>query len=161
MVRKTERFYTNPGDPIHVLYAPSVAASGDFELKVCGKENTDEIIQSYAESTDIRVILARVAAGEVDLLQQRSGSFGDFTRMPTSLAEALQLQMDSNKLFNSLPVDVRRQFNDSPEQFFAAAGSEEWFKSLGMVKAADPKDAHTAPPLASERSSSADSVASS
>lgn len=126
-------FRSNPGNPEHVLYSPKVLANGEIELKPSGVENTDEIIQSFAESTDIRLILSRVAAGDLQVLKQRTGSFGDFTQMPKTFAEVLQLQIDSKNLFDSLPIDVRDKFNGDPSQFFAQSGSPEWFEKLDSV----------------------------
>lgn len=130
---KGKEFYTNPGDPIHIIYAPVVGKEGSIELVPSGKENTDDYIQSFAESTDIRIILNRVAQGEVELLSKTAGSYGDFTQAPKTLAEALQLQMDSNRLFQALPVETRRKFDDDPNKFFAAAGTDDWFNKIADV----------------------------
>ena len=93
-MKKVDRsgLYTNPGSPVHVLYSPVVSPDGGIALKEQGKENTDEIINSFAETTDIRIILQRVNAGEIDLLEQVKGTYGDFTGAPKTLAEMLQLQ---------------------------------------------------------------------
>lgn len=133
MKYQTKRFYSDPGSPIHVLYAPKVAPDGSVELVESGVENTDEYIQSFKESTDLATILARVGAGETELLHQRTGSYGDFTKLPQTYAEALQLQIDSNNLFRSLPVDVRQKFDNDPNKFFASSGTEEWYKKIESV----------------------------
>lgn len=137
MMRKVREIFSNPGDPKHPIYKPVVGKDGVVDLEISGYENTDEIIQSYAESTDIRVILQRVAAGEVQLLNQRNAMFGDFTGMPKTYAEMLQLHINSNRLFESLPLDVRQQFNNDPNQFFAQAGNSEWFEKLDPILPAE------------------------
>lgn len=127
-------FVTCPGSPEHILYAPKVLPSGEIELVPSGVENTDDKIQSFAESTDIRMILARVEAGDMTALQARPrGSFGDFTEMPKTFAEVLQLQIDSKNLFDSLPKDIKDKFNGDSLQFFAQAGSDEWLEKLDPV----------------------------
>lgn len=136
---KTERYYTCPGDPIHIIYRPSVDKEGNIELVESGKENTDDIIQSYAESCDIVTILARACNGEPELLNQRQGTFGDFTQMPKTFAEMLQLQIDSNRLFDSLPSDVKDKFGNDSNKFFAQAGTKEWAETLGDVLSVDNK----------------------
>lgn len=151
VIGRGREFITNPGDPIHTIYAPVVGRDGNIELQVAGKENTDEIIDSYLESTDIRIILNRVANGEVELLNKTAGSYGDFTKAPKTLAEALQLQMDSNRLFQSLPVDTRRQFDDDPNKFFAAAGSTEWFEKLADILPEQMRSMNNAPPAPAEK----------
>lgn len=138
MVKK-ERFYTNPGNPIHIIYRPSVDKDGNIELVESGKENTDDIIQSYTESCDIVTILARACNGEPELLNQRQGTFGDFTQMPKTFAEVLQLQIDSNRLFDSLPGDVKDKFGNDPNKFFVQAGTKEWAETLGDVLSVENK----------------------
>lgn len=122
---------SNPGNPIHTIYAPKVAKDGTIELVESGFENTDDIIQSYAESCDMSVILSRVANGETELLNQRKGLFGDFTQMPSTYAEVLQMQIDSVNLFNSLPTDVKAKFDNDSNKFFVQAGNEDWINKLG------------------------------
>lgn len=124
---------SNPGSPIHQLYAPKVDPDGNITLVEAGIENTDDYINSFADSCDIHTILTRVQNGEVDLLKSRPGSYGDFTKMPQTYAEMLQLQLDSNRLFASLPVDVRAKFDHDPAQFMAQSGTIDWFKKIEGV----------------------------
>lgn len=153
---KRERFYSDPGTPVHQLYAAKVAPDGTIDLVESGVENTDEYIQSFKESTDISVILTRVGAGELDLLYKRPGSYGDFTQLPKTYAEALQLQIDSNNLFNSLPVSVKQKFDNDAAKFFAQSGTKEWFDNIRDVippevqKAIYPPAADIAPVIESE-----------
>lgn len=128
-----KRFVSNPGETEHILYAPKVDKEGNIELVEAGKENIREKINSYAESTDISIILQRVAQGDLSGLQVNPGMYGDFTEMPKTYAEFLQLEIDSNNLFNKLPLDVRAEFDYDPQKFFAQAGTEEWQKKLGDV----------------------------
>lgn len=124
---------SNPGSPVHVLYAPKVGSNGSVELVKSGIEDTDAYIQSFEESTDIRLVMAQLKAGDTSALNKRPGAYGDFTKAPKTFAEALQLQIDSNRLFDSLPLDVKRQFNNSSSEFFASAGSSEWFDKISPV----------------------------
>ena len=101
--------FSNPGSPIHEIYSPVVKDDGSIELEVSGVENTDEYIQSFLESCDINVIVSRIENGELDLLNQRTGSFGDFTDMPKTFAEMLQLKIDSELMFNSLPIEIKQK----------------------------------------------------
>lgn len=133
MIRRNEKFFSNAGSPYRTVYSPKVDQNGNIELVESGVENTAEFINSFKESTDISVILARVAAGDMSALNQRNGIFGDFTGMPKTYAEFLQLQIDSNNLFNSLPVEVRDKFGNDPNKFLAESGSKEWVEKLGDV----------------------------
>lgn len=131
------KFVSDPGTKFHKLYAPKVGKDGVIDLVESGVEDTDALIQSYAESTDLNVILSRVANGETELLHQRNGIFGDFTGMPKTYAEALQLHIDSNRLFASLPDEVRKKFDYDENKFFATAGENDWFENVKSVMPAD------------------------
>lgn len=129
------RFFKNdkfscPGDPIHIIYSPVVEDDGSVRLVESGKENTDDIIQSYAESCDLNVIIQRYLNGDLDALNQKVGTYGDFTQMPKTYAEALQMKIDSERLFDSLPVDYKRKFDNDPNKFFVQAGTKEWLEIL-------------------------------
>lgn len=126
--------FSNPGDPIHIIYGPKVNDDGTVDLIEVGKENTDDIIESHRESTDMNIILAKIAAGDDSVLNQRKGMFGDFTEMPKTYAEALQMQIDAERMYDSLPVDVKSKFDNDKNKFFALAGTEEWLDKCGFEK---------------------------
>ena len=122
---------SNPGSPIREVFAPKVKSDGSIEVLPTGKENTDAIIQSFAQSTDISFILAKLAAGDTSVLHQGNPIFGDFTHMPKTYAEVLQLQIDAGRAFDRLPVEVKREFDNDVNKFMASAGSKEWIEKLG------------------------------
>lgn len=124
---------SDSGSPVEVVYAPKVLDNGEIELVEVGLKNTDEEIQSYKDSTDIRLILARCDAGDYSGLNVKTPLYGDFTEMPKTYAELLQLQIDSNNLFDSLPADVRYKFDNDPNKFFAASGTKEWYQKIEKV----------------------------
>lgn len=139
---------SNPGSPIHQLYAPKVMKNGRVELVESGTENIQDIINSHRDSTDIHQIMQRVMHGQIELLSKRPGSYGDFTKFPKTFAEALQLQIDSNRLFDTLPPDVKAQFHGDANQFLAAAGTEDWFKKIEKVLPDEVKNVIMPPPPA-------------
>lgn len=126
---KNDRF-TCSGDPIHILYSPVVRDDGTVDLVESGKENTDEIIQSFAESCDLSVIIQRYLNGDIEALNQNVGMYGDFRDAPKTFAEALQLKIDAERMFDSLPVEYKQKFDNDANKFFVKAGSEEWLKIL-------------------------------
>lgn len=130
---------SNPGSAIHVLYGPKVTKNGEFELVEIGEENIHDYIQSQKELTDMSYILSRMAAGDTSVLAGE-GMYGDFTTMPDTLAGMLQLQLDSNRLFDSLPFDVREKFDFDQNKFFAQSGTEDWFKKISSVLSDDVKN---------------------
>ena len=146
-----DRIQSHPGNPIKQLYAGSYNERGQVELKEDGTEDLYAYIQSFAESTDIHSILRRFENGEVDVLEKVQGFYGDITEMPHTYAEALQRIADSEKVFMSLPVDVRAKFNHSFSEFLAASQNDDFLDRMGLkpdvqpdpataVSAADSKD---------------------
>lgn len=67
-------------------------------------------------------------------LHHQVGLFGDFTQMPTTYAEALQLVIDGRREFNALPLDVKNSFNNDFRQFLATAGTPEWAEKLSSLR---------------------------
>ena len=127
-----DRIQTCPGNPIKQLFSGSYNERGQVELKPDGTENLYAFIQSFAESTDIHAIMRRFQNGEVDVLEKVQGFYGDVTEMPKTYAEALQRIADSEKVFMSLPVDVRAKFNHSFSEFLAASNDADFLDRLGV-----------------------------
>lgn len=133
-----DRIQSHPGNPIKQLYAGSYNERGQVELKEDGTEDLYAFIQSFAESTDIHSILKRYQNGEVDVLEKVQGFYGDITEMPHTYAEALQRIADSEKVFMSLPVDVRAKFGHSFSEFLAASQDADFLDRLGVTPTEQP-----------------------
>ncbi len=127
-----DRIQSNPGNPIKQLYSGSYNERGQVELKEDGTEDLYAFIQSFAESTDIHAIMRRYQNGEIDVLEKVQGFYGDVTEMPKTYAEALQRIADSEKVFMSLPVDVRAKFGHSFSEFLAASNDADFLERLGV-----------------------------
>ncbi len=127
-----DRIESNPGNPLKQLYAGSYNERGQVELREDGTENLYDFIQSFAESTDIHAIMRRFENGEVDVLEKVQGFYGDVTDMPKTYAEALQRISDSERVFMSLPVDVRAKFGHSFSEFLAASNDSDFLERLGV-----------------------------
>lgn len=133
------RVKSHPGNPIKQLYTGSYNERGQVELKEDGTEDLYAFIQSFAESTDIHVLLRRYQNGEVDVLEKVQGFYGDVTEMPHTYAEALQRIADSEKVFMSLPVDVRAKFGHSFSEFLAASQDADFLDRLGVKPEVQPE----------------------
>lgn len=127
-----DRIISHPGNPIKQLYNGSFNERGQVELKEDGTEDLYAYIQSFAESTDIHSILKRYQNGEADVLERVQGFYGDITEMPHTYAEALQRIADSEKVFLSLPVEVRAKFGHSFTEFLAASQDADFLDRLGV-----------------------------
>ena len=140
-----DRIKSNPGNPIKQLYAGSYNERGQVELKENGTEDLYDYIQSFAESTDIHSILRRFENGEVDVLEKVQGFYADITEMPRTYAEALQRIADSEKVFMSLPVDVRAKFNYSFSEFLSASQDADFLDRIGLKSDEQPESVPAVP----------------
>lgn len=122
-------------------YAPHVDEEGNIELEVVGEDDLYDMIQSHADSVDIRVLLKRFQLGDQSALGVPHGVFGDFTEMPTSYAEMLNKLNKARGIFDSLSVEQRAKFDHDFNQFIATLGSEEWLDKMGYEPPADPASA--------------------
>ncbi len=116
---------TTPGSGMKDTYKMHVDADGKRELKKSGEYNLYADIQSYKDSVSIDYILSRFVNGDETALSRVQGIYGDFTQMPTTMAELQQRVIDAEHLFNNLPLDIREQYNFSASEFFAQLDSDK------------------------------------
>lgn len=126
-------FHTESGDPVHVLYSPRISKNGSVELVQSGKENIPDKIASFRSQTDFAYILKRLQLGDTSVLNVGSPMYGDFTNVPKSMAEAMQIQIDAEKTFLNLPLDVRNSFDHDFRKWLVSAGSPDWLAKMRPV----------------------------
>lgn len=112
-------FVSNPGSPLHKVMHGEVQDDGSIKLVVDRIEDTDELINAQAPATRIENIMARIQAGEIQLLNQKHGFYLDTENMPKTYAEFLDLMHRGEEYFNRLPVEVKEKYNNDFSQFFA------------------------------------------
>lgn len=140
-VSKPNSFVTNSGSPFHVLYSSKVLGNGKVELLESGKEDIQELIDSYRDTTDMSFIVHQLMLGNESVVNVRSGAmYGDFTSVPSSLAEAQQMMIDAENAFYELPLDVRSQFDNDWMKWQSTVGSDEWVKKMEVVTASSSLD---------------------
>lgn len=127
------KLFSEKGSEIHILYKPVVDEKGNIDLVESGKENLWDIIQSAKDSCDITVILSQ-AQYDPSVLNKAVGVFGDFTKMPETYAEMLQLQIDAKRYFDKLPIELKKKFDNDSMKFMAQAGEKDWFEKLGVIE---------------------------
>lgn len=127
------RVFSNPGSPEKILYGSKYDEQGRLVLEEKGKENIYDFIQSFRDSVDIHVILARFQNGDTEALQKVQGFYGDFTEMPKNYAELLNTVNSGESFFNSLPVDVRSKFGHSFAEFMASVSDGSYLEKLGVA----------------------------
>ena len=144
-----ERIHAEAGSRVKQLYAGRYDANGRVVLEEKGTEDLYGFIQSFADSVDINVILARFANGDTEALSRAQGFYADVTDFPPNMAEALNRINQAQEMFNSLPLDVRQKFDCSFEQFLSQSGTEDWLSKMGMSPAR-PVETETTPEVQPE-----------
>lgn len=120
------------GTKTEPVYQTVIDKNGVKDLKKTGETNVYDIIQESLEQSKIENIIRRAREGDPTALGITEGQYIDSTEIPESLAEAQQLIIKLKNEFDKLPIDVRRQFNMSAEEYVASYGSETWIKALGI-----------------------------
>lgn len=129
------KIHTNPGSPIHVIYSGKVMKDGTVKLQETGKENIKEKIQSFKSITDISFIRQRLMMGDESVLNRAQAFFGDYTGVPDSMPEVLQMFIDGEQAFYSLDPEMRNKFDNDYRKWFATAFTDEWINKMGVYKA--------------------------
>lgn len=136
----TKSFYTrwnhpkNKGLDLHVIYEPEyievIKKDGSKTLEVTGQKNIYEYIQSFAEQSKIENILHAAAMGDLSVFNQRETTYADATTLPKTLMEAQNLVLRMKQEFETMPLEVREIFNNSPEMYVNMMGTEEFKEKM-------------------------------
>lgn len=129
-VRDGDRVFSESGSTVKVKYSPRIDERGVLVLVETGKEDLAAYINSFAEECDIHVIMKKFANGQTDVLSKVQGTYGDFTGAPTSLADMFNRVKAGEEVFNSLPAEVKKEFNNSFTEFAVATGEKDFFDRL-------------------------------
>lgn len=113
------------GSPTVPKFRSVIKRDGDIELVPDGVRYVDLEIQSYADSCDLNVIIARYLSGDFNAIPDPSKSvYSDLTDLPRTRQEVLQAVIDAEKAFSELPLEARQKYNNSWQQFYLAFEQE-------------------------------------
>lgn len=114
-------------------YSMQIDEKGHKTLKKVGETNVYQKIQEGLEDTLIENILTRAALGDNKALNRIQGNYLDCTEMPETLADAQNRILLLKSEFDRLPIELRREYNFSAEEFVADAGSTKWNELMGIT----------------------------
>lgn len=138
-LEKHSAFYSPTGNGTIEEYQLKFDKDTGTEVLVkIGIRNTQEEIQSFAESANITNIIERFVNGETDILNSVDGVYGDFREAPTSYAEYFKRVKEAEKIFNQLPDEIKDKFDNSAEKFFLEFGTDSF-----ITKVSDLDDPNT------------------
>ena len=125
--------FSNGGSRFRQIREPLVK-DGKISVEVVGKEDLQDYINSFADSVDVDLIVARAVNGDPDALNQRQAMYGDFTQFPKTYAEMLDKMIQGQTLFESLPLDVRNRFDNNVYTFLSQMDEPDWLEKAGFVQ---------------------------
>lgn len=137
-----ETSYITSGSRYQDTYGYEINKYGIKELVKTGETDLYALIQESLEETKIENILKRVAMGD-DTVIRPDGIYADTTEAPKNLIEARQQIQHLENVWNGLPIDTKRKYNMSVEDFIAKSGTEGWLVDMGLLTKADPATAQT------------------
>lgn len=126
------KMYTDPGSDVKIIYEGKLQKDGTILLTEVGKESMQDMINSFADQCDMAWIIKNLEMGNMEVLNKVPACFGDFSEMPKTYAEILQLRIDAETAFHRLPGETQQKFNNNFNQWFMEAGSEEWNEKMSI-----------------------------
>lgn len=121
---------TITGRPLHNNYQIRINEKGHKTLYKIGEHNLQAEIQAGTEENEISTILERYKGGDKDALNKAQAGYVDLTKCPKDLREAQDSILKLKNEFKTLPIDIRRQFDMSPEKYIHDYGTEKWIKIM-------------------------------
>lgn len=141
-IPKISDLLSSSGDLFKPVLSGKLMADGTIKLSEVDRIDIKAEINSHASTCDMAYILSRLKVGDISVINQREGAYGDFTVFPKTYAEMLQLVQAGEDAFDSLPVDVRSQFDNNINKWFASIGSDDWCEKMKVQKPTFPVDVH-------------------
>lgn len=117
----TSKFVSDCGKPTIEEYAVNIdKKTGVVDYKPTGEfRNVQDMIDAAYESVEIHSLMKRFQLGDTDVFNQRQGFYADVTDMPKNMAEMFARVNDCKEHFDSLPVDIKEEFNNSYTEYFS------------------------------------------
>lgn len=108
------------------VYKRIKCPDGCYRLEKVGETDIQDLIDSYANETDINRIMRRYAEGDVSVLARMQGVYYDAVGAPTNLTTAFETVKHAKEYFNQLPAAVQREFGSLGGFLGAIRTVEDW-----------------------------------
>ncbi|QCS36174.1 minor capsid protein [Capybara microvirus Cap1_SP_147] len=120
-------YFSNPGKRVKKEYKMTILKDGKKELIECGETDIQNFINSFHDDTELHHVIEKYQMlQDPTLLNVHPGWYGDVSDFPNTLADMYRLTQNATDFFNSLPVDIRKEFNFSDTQFYASVGTDAY-----------------------------------
>lgn len=126
-----KRYHITSGSRFENEYQEEIdKKTGRKTLKLIGKKDIYALIQQDLESTKIENILHKLAVGDLSVLRQAQLTYVDENDFPKSLMEAQNIIIKTKQEFDKLPLEVKKLFNNSAEQYVSEMGTKDFIDKL-------------------------------
>lgn len=116
--------YTEPGMKVVPVYGFVKNKETDLnELKQVGEKNQYAEIQSYRDSVDLNLLLARFTNGDLGALNQREAFYADTLDVPNLYRDILDSNILLERAFAALPESERAKYSGDIDQWLAQLGN--------------------------------------
>ncbi len=132
--------FTSSGDLMKPVLSGKLMADGTIKLTEVDQIDIKAEINSHASTCDMAYILSRLKLGDISVINQKVGAYGDFTVFPKTYAEMLQLVQAGEAAFDSLPLEVRSKFDNNVNKWFSQIGTDDWCEKMNVQKPTFPVD---------------------
>ena len=109
---------TPPGDRHRSIFRKAKSPEGFPTLVEVGRQDFQEVIDSFAHSCDIRTLIKRYEAGDTSVLARVQGIYADVTDLPNDLMSAHEILNNARITYDSLTQEQKRDFGTF-DQFLA------------------------------------------
>ena len=125
--KNIKELFSNSGERIGKTYEYKTI-DGIKNLVPNGEVDRQELIDSFALSQDINYMISKFLNGDTSVLNPSEGNYGDFTNFPTTYAELFDRVQICKNVFESMPAEIKKEFDNSAESFWTQFGSERFDK---------------------------------
>lgn len=101
--------------------------------------------QNFADETNINKIMAQFRkTGLIEHVNKHQGHYGDYSE-PIDFQAALNLVNEAERMFLSLPADIRKHFNNNPDEFLTFTSDPANREKMGEMGLLDPNPNYVPP----------------
>ena len=111
MISDPNSFVSCGGSRIHIRYEPRFNGK-KLVLEEAGREDIQDLIESFAPYTDLNYMLHRLKVGDSSVLSLRQPFYGDISGMPSNPIDAINLFNNAQDQFAGLDPDTKKLYNN-------------------------------------------------
>lgn len=126
-----KHYYCSAGSRYENTYQEEIdKKSGKKILVKTGETCVYDMIQEDLEASKIENIIHKLAMGDLSVLKQAELTYCDADDFPKNLMEAQNIVVKAKAEFDKFPAEVKKEFNNSPEQYVSEMGTDDFIKKM-------------------------------